>query len=193
MKKKLVLASSSPRRREILENLGLDFIIMKSDIEERIGEDELPHHIVMALALEKALDICENLDDGTIVIAADTIVYKDKVLGKPKSFEDAFEMLRYLQGDTHYVYTGLALVEKGSYKKFVAYEKTKVKIKKLSEDKIKKYIDTGEVWDKAGSYAIQGFGSTIVEWIEGDYFNVVGLPVSKLEDMLFKHFNISIL
>ncbi|MCG8538907.1 MAG: Maf family protein [Clostridia bacterium] len=193
MNKKLVLASSSPRRRTILENLGLNFVIMKSGIEEKISEDQLPQHIVMALALEKALDISEDLEDNTIVIAADTIVYKDRVLGKPKSFEDAFSTLYYLQGDVHYVYTGLAVIEKGTYKKIVTYDRTKVKIKELSESKIKKYIDTGEVWDKAGSYAIQGFGSTIVEWIQGDYFNVVGLPVAKLEDILFEHFRIEIL
>lgn len=193
MNKKLVLASSSPRRRKILENLDLNFIIMKSKAPEKIKADEAPEHIVMALALEKALDISENLTDDSIIIAADTIVYKKKVLGKPKSYEDAFEMLKSLQDDIHYVYTGLAVIENGTYKKFVTYEKTKVQIKRLSESKIKKYIETGEVWDKAGSYAIQGFGSTIVKCIEGDYFSVVGLPVAKLEDILSKHFGVSIL
>lgn len=193
MKKKLVLASSSPRRREILENLNLKFDIIKSDTPEKVRDNELPEHIVMALALEKALDISANLEPGTVVIAADTIVYKDKVLGKPGSYEEAYQSLRHLQDDIHYVYTGLAVMESNSYKKIVTYEKTKVKIKKLSEDRIKKYIDTGEVWDKAGSYGIQGFGSTIVEWIEGDYFSVVGLPVAKLEEILFEYFDISIL
>jgi septum formation protein len=102
-------------------------------------------------------------------------------------------MLLALQGSEHYVYSGLAVVEKNSFKKYVTFEKTKVKIKKLSDSKIKKYIETGEVWDKSGAYAIQGYGSIIVEYIEGDYFNVVGLPVSKLEDLLYKHFNISLL
>ncbi|WP_432408910.1 Maf family protein [Wukongibacter sp. M2B1] len=193
MDKKLVLASSSPRRREILENLNLDFDIIKSDTTEKVKDGELPEHIVMALAVEKSLDISRSLEPGRIVIAADTIVYKEKVLGKPSSYEEAYQTLKALQNDIHYVYTGLAVIESGSYRKIVTYEKTKVKIKKLSEDKIEKYIDTGEVWDKAGSYGIQGFGSTIVEWIEGDYFSVVGLPVAKLEDILFKHFNISIL
>ncbi|WP_432664227.1 Maf family protein [Wukongibacter baidiensis] len=193
MDKKLVLASSSPRRREILENLNLDFDIIKSDTPEKVKEGELPEHIVMALALEKALDVSKNLDSGTVVIAADTIVYKDKVLGKPGSYEEAYETLNALQNDVHYVYTGIAVIESDTHKKIVTYEKTKVKIKKLSDDRIKKYIDTGEVWDKAGSYGIQGFGATIVQWIEGDYFNVVGLPVAKLEEILFKHFDISVL
>lgn len=192
MKRKIILASSSPRRQEILKNLGLNFDIMKSKIEEKIRDEELPQHIVMALALEKAIDVSNMLDDDAIIIAADTIVYKDKVLGKPKSFDDAFSMLTSLQDDTHYVYTGLAIVENNTYKKYVTYEKTMVKIKKLSEEKIKRYIETGEVWDKAGSYAIQGFGSIIVQWIKGDYFNVVGLPVSKLEDILYNQFDLKI-
>ncbi len=193
MSKKMVLASSSPRRREILENLNLDFDIIKSDTPEKVKKGELPQHIVMALALEKALDVSKNLDSGAIVIAADTIVYKEKVLGKPGSYEEAYQTLKTLQDDVHYVYTGLAIIESDTFKKIVTYEKTKVKIKKLSGNRIKKYIDTGEVWDKAGSYGIQGFGSTIVQWIEGDYFNVVGLPVARLEEILFKHFDISVL
>ncbi len=193
MSKRIVLASSSPRRREILENLDLDFVIIKSDIEEITREEESPEQIVMALSLEKAIDISSKIDDDAIIIAADTIVYKEKVLGKPQSYDDAYNMLSSIQDDIHYVYTGLAVIEKGSFKKIVTYEKTKVKIKKLSDEKIKKYIETGEVWDKAGAYAIQGFGSTIVQWIEGDYFSVVGLPVARLEDILLKHFDISIL
>lgn len=192
MNRKIILASSSPRRQEILKNLGLDFDIIKSNIEEKTRAEELPQHIVMALALEKAIDVSERLDDDAIIIAADTIVYKDKVLGKPKSFDDAFSMINSLQDDVHYVYTGLAIIENNTYKKYVTYEKTMVKIKQLSEDKIKRYIETGEVWDKAGSYAIQGFGSAIVQWIKGDYFNVVGLPVSKLVDILCSHFDLNV-
>lgn len=192
MNKKIILASASPRRREILENLGLKFSIIKSELEEKVRTDELPEHIVMALSLEKALDVSDSVDDNTIIIAADTVVYKNNVLGKPKSFSDAFNMLNSLQDDIHYVYTGLAVMEKGTYKKYVTFEKTLVKIKKLSKDRIEKYIETGEVWDKAGAYAIQGLGGTIVEWIKGDYFNVVGLPVSNLDNILLDYFNISI-
>ncbi|MCT4562810.1 MAG: Maf family protein [Maledivibacter sp.] len=193
MKKRIVLASSSPRRQEILKNLGLTFDVVKSDIDEKVREEELPEHIVMALALEKAIDVSNKIDSDAIIIAADTIVYKEKVLGKPRSFDDAYSMLTSLQDDIHHVYSGLAIIERGTYNKYVTYEKTMVKIKNLSDDKIKRYIDTGEVWDKAGAYAIQGLGSTIVEYIEGDYFNVVGLPVSKLEDILHNHFDLNIL
>lgn len=191
--KKIILASSSPRRKEILENVGIKFEIMKADIREVIRDGELPEQIVMSLALEKALDIANRIEDNSIIIAADTIVYKNRVLGKPKNYNDAFEMLNFLQGDIHYVYTGIAVVKANSFDKIVDYERTMVKIKKLSEEQIKKYIDTGEVWDKAGSYAIQGFGSLLIEWIKGDYYNVVGLPISKLEEILCKCFNISIL
>ncbi|SKC64448.1 Maf family protein [Maledivibacter halophilus] len=192
MNKKIILASASPRRREILKNLGLCFRIVKSDLDEKIRSDEKPQHIVMALAFEKALDVAGSVENNTIIIAADTIVYKDTVLGKPKSFNNAFNMLNLLQDDVHYVYTGLAVIEKGTDRKYVTYEKTMVKIKKLSETKIKKYIETGEVWDKAGAYGIQGFGGTIVQWIKGDYFSVVGLPVSKLDNILLNYFNIDI-
>ncbi|MDK2918023.1 MAG: nucleoside triphosphate pyrophosphatase [Candidatus Petromonas sp.] len=191
--KKVILASSSPRRKEILKNLDFEFETFESNLRERVRDDESPQQIVMALALEKALNVCEKIDEDSIIIAADTIVFKDGVLGKPRNYNEAYNMLLALQGSEHYVYSGLAVVEKNSFKKYVTFEKTKVKIKKLSDSKIKKYIETGEVWDKAGAYAIQGYGSIIVEYIEGDYFNVVGLPVSKLEDLLYKHFNISLL
>lgn len=190
--RKIVLASSSPRRKELLENLGLDFKIVKSDLKEIVRKDENPEEIVMALALEKALDVSNKVADNTIVIAADTIVYKDKVLGKPQNYEDAFNMLKTLENDIHYVYTGLAVLEKGTFNKIVTYEKTKVKIRKLSDEKINRYIKTGEAWDKAGSYGIQKYGATLVEWINGDYFNVVGLPISKLDYILSEYFDIRI-
>ncbi len=190
--RKIVLASSSPRRKELLENLRLDFKIVKSDLKEIVRKDENPEEIVMALALEKALDVSNKVADNTIVIAADTIVYKDKVLGKPQNYEDAFNMLKTLENDIHYVYTGLAVLEKGTFNKIVTYEKTKVKIRKLSDEKINRYIKTGEAWDKAGSYGIQKYGATLVEWINGDYFNVVGLPISKLDYILSEYFDIRI-
>lgn len=190
--KKIILASSSPRRKEILEGIGLDFEVMSSSVTEEIRDDELPEQIVMGLAFQKAIDISSKLDENNIIIAADTIVYKDKILGKPNNYEDAFNMLFTLQGSYHYVYTGIAIIETKSYKKFVTYERTKVKFKELSEDRIKRYIETGEVWDKAGAYAIQSLGGLFVEFIIGDYFNVVGLPISKLDDILARHYNISI-
>lgn len=191
--KKIILASSSPRRIEILKSFGLDFEVMSSDIIESFRDDETPEQIVMSLAFQKAIDISTRVENNAIIIAADTIVYKDKVLGKPSDFNEAFSMLLRLQDSIHYVYSGVAILESKSYKKYITYEKTKVKIKKLSEDKIKRYIDSGEVWDKAGAYAIQGLGGTFVEWIDGDYYNVVGLPISKLDDILERHFDKSII
>lgn len=189
----IVLASGSPRRKEMLERLNVDFEVVKSDLEEITRAEECPQQITMALAFEKAMDVSDRVHDMDIVIAADTIVYKDRVMGKPENYEDAFNTLKSLSGDIHYVYTGIAVVQKGTNKKFVTYEKTKVCIKELSDLRVKSYIDTGEVWDKAGSYGIQGYGALLIDWIEGDYFNIVGLPISKLDDILRKHFNISFL
>lgn len=189
----IILASGSPRRKEMLENLGIQFVVNKSDLEEKTRTDESPQQITMSLAFEKAIDVSDRVQDMDIVIAADTIVFKDKVMGKPKDYQEAFDTLKDLSGDIHYVYTGIAVVQKGTNKKFVTYEKTKVCIKELSDQRIESYINTGEVWDKAGSYGIQGYGALLIDWIEGDYFNVVGLPISKLDEMLNAHFNISIL
>jgi septum formation protein len=191
--KKIILASSSPRRKDLLSKFELDFEIMSSNIIEKVRDDEAPEQIVMALAFEKAIDICKKIDKNAIIIAADTIVYKDKVLGKPKNYTEAFNMLMTLQNSVHYVYSGLAILENNSNLKILTYEKTMVKIKKLSKDKINRYIESGEVWDKAGAYGIQGQGGAFIEWIKGDYYNVVGLPICKLDDILDRHFNISML
>ena len=189
----IILASGSPRRKEILENLGIDFEIVKSNMEEQVRDGEIPSQIVMSLAFEKAIDVSDKVNEDDIVIAADTIVFKDMVLGKPKNYVDAKKMLSSLSNDIHYVYTGISVVQKSTDKKFVTYEMTKVCIKELSDQRIEKYIASGEVWDKAGAYAIQGYGALLIDWIQGDYFNVVGLPVSKLDEILNNHFNISFL
>ncbi len=190
---KIILASASPRRKKLLEIFNIPFEIRKACIKEVINHQENPVQIAMALAFEKAFAVSKNCDKEDIVIAADTIVVKDQILGKPKNFDDAFQMLQRLQNDVHYVITGIAVVQAHTYNKIVDFQQTKVKIKQLTEDFIKRYIDTEEIWDKAGSYAIQGKGSVIVEWIEGDYFNVVGLPIGKLQDILNKYFNINLL
>lgn len=189
----IILASTSPRRKELLEKFEIPFEIRASNIEEKIYPGETPEQIAMALAFEKAIDVYKNSSENDIIIAADTIVVKDKILGKPKNFEDAYQMLKILQDNIHYVITGIAVVQAHTYKKIINFEKTRVKIKKLSDNLIKKYIETKEVWDKAGSYAIQGKGSAIVEWIQGDYFNVVGLPISMLQNILSKHFQIELI
>ncbi|AGB18726.1 Maf family protein [Thermoanaerobacterium thermosaccharolyticum] len=190
---KIVLASNSPRRREILSNIGLDFDVIPSNIAEETKEEE-PENIVMDLSRKKALCVAEKLDDDSIVIGADTVVVIDgEILGKPKDKGEAFSMLRKLSGRWHKVYTGVSVVSLRNRKFINDYESTDVYIKNLSNDMILDYIEKGECLDKAGSYAIQGYGSLIVERINGDYFNVVGLPISKLYDIFLNEFNINLL
>ena len=187
----LILASSSPRRREMLQNLNLDFKIISSDIDENIDKSN-PKIFAMSLAFQKAFDVASK-NSCDIVIAADTIVVKDnEILGKPNDREDAFEMLKKLSGQYHEVITGICILNIKENKKIVDYEITRVKMKNFSESKITRYINTNEPMDKAGSYGIQGFGCLLVDKIEGDFFNVVGLPLGKLDHILSTHFKIEI-
>ncbi|AOT72750.1 septum formation protein Maf [Geosporobacter ferrireducens] len=190
---KLILASASPRRKEILENFQVPFDIIPANVEESIHEGEEAKQIAMALAFEKALNVLQYCEADDIVIAADTVVYKNEIFGKPLNYEDAYRMLNLLQNDIHVVISGIAVMQKSTDIKIVDFESTKVKLKKLEHERIQKYIESGEVWDKAGSYAIQGKGSLLVDWIKGDYFNVVGLPISKLDDILRKYFKIELM
>lgn len=187
--KKIILASGSPRRREILELAGASFEVKTSDIEEVVREGEDPETVVAALAFEKGVDVAKNYSNHEIVVSADTIVYKDSILGKPKDEQDAFQMLQSLKNDQHSVYTGICVIEAGTHKKIIKVVETKVFTKNYSDEKIKRYIASGEPFGKAGAYAIQGLGAMLVDYIEGDYLNVVGLPVSALEDILEEHFD----
>ncbi len=191
--KKIVLASSSPRRKKILSKYNIDFETMTSHIDEEISSDDDPIQVVMSLAFQKAEDIANRLDFDAIVIAADTIVYMEKVLGKPKDKIDAYRTLESLSGKEHLVITGIAIIDINLGKKVIDYEITKVKFRELQPEKINKYIDTGEFIDKAGAYGIQGYGEILVEWIEGSYSNVVGLPIVKLDKLLERHFKTKIL
>ncbi|GFR34895.1 Maf family protein [Thermobrachium celere] len=187
---KIVLASSSPRRIELLRNLNLQFDVVPSNFEENINLSN-PVELVKNFAYNKALDVESRVQKDSLIIAADTIVYKDgEVLGKPKDEIDAYRMLKLLSGQKHEVYTGLSLIYNG--KVINDYECTYVYFKNLSDEEIKYYINTNEPFDKAGAYAIQGYGSIFVEKIEGCYFNVVGLPISKLYDNI-KRMGINIL
>lgn len=182
--RQLILASSSPRRKQLLEGLGLRFVIHPSDEEESIPAADAPSDIVQALSLAKASRVASQFDSG-LVIGADTIVVcDDEVLGKPANEQAAFSMLSKLQGRSHYVYTGVAIADAGTGATMVAHNRTEVFMKAMSESRIRQYIATGEPEDKAGAYGIQGFGATIVERIDGDYFTVVGLPLGLLSDML---------
>lgn len=189
----IILASSSPRRRDFFEKYNMDFKVLKSDIKENI-DNKNPEVTVMSLAFQKAINILEKAKKNNIIIAADTIVYFDgNMLGKPNNKEDARKMLKILSGNSHYVYTGISIIKVGSNKKIVDYSMSKVKFRKLDEQMIESYLNDDEYKDKAGSYAIQGKGEIFVENIHGSYPNVVGLPIVKLDMLLKKHFKISLI
>lgn len=186
---KLILASGSPRRKEILAVFGKPFEVVTSDIEEPVNEADPPEVTVMALALEKAMDVAAKMPLGTLVVGADTLVYCDGYLGKPVDEADAERMLNRLQARSHQVYTGFAVVRAGTDQKVVDAVCTTVRMKPLDERMIRHYIRSGEPMDKAGAYAIQGRGALLIEGIQGDYFNVVGLPINRVGEVLEKHFD----
>ena len=184
---RIVLASKSPRRIELLRSLGLDIEICPADVDENIDEvTEKPQEAVTLLASRKAQAIAQKLcDPAALIIAADTLVYKDKtLLGKPRDEDEAFSMLRTLSGDRHSVYTGICVAHDGKIAKKAV--ETAVFFRNLSDDEIENYVKSGEPMDKAGAYGIQGRACLFVKGIEGDYFNVVGLPLSPLYDILKK-------
>lgn len=188
----IVLASSSPRRQELLKNLGLPFTVQVSDIDETVSSDLNPEEIVQTLSFQKAEVITKKLSFG-LVIGSDTIVVLDgQVLGKPTDEQDAYRMLRALSGRKHQVFTGVAIIDAASGKAEVSYSSTYVTMEAMTDETIYSYIASGEPMDKAGSYAIQGLGATLVQKIEGDYFTVVGLPLHLLAHMLTK-FGVSLL
>ena len=189
-KRKIILASASPRRREIMTQAGYEFEVMVSHKEEFYTSTR-PDEIVKELALLKANDIAEQVEHkNVVVIGADTVVaYAGKILGKPKSKEEAFEMIRSFQGDKHQVYTGIAIIEfdeNGNKRVTNEAVKTDVYVNVMSAEEIWAYIERDNVLDKAGSYGIQSGFACHIEKIEGDYFNVVGLPISKIYEVLKK-------
>lgn len=188
----IILASASPRRKEILENANVKFSIVSSSIEETTLAGESPCQMVMRLAFEKGIDVASR-KRSDLVISADTIVVlSNTVLGKPEDEEDAKKMISLLSGKTHQVITGISLIHLDSNKKIIDYVISNVKFKDLSEEDINDYIKTKESLDKAGAYGIQGYGALLVEEIHGDYFNIVGLPISKVSDLLKEHFSINL-
>ncbi len=176
--KRLILASSSPRRKELLSYAQIPFEIVVSHVEEHFNENNDPNEIVQALALKKAEAVADILDQDVVVLGADTIVTIDnQILGKPKDETEARMMLKQLSGREHIVYTGVAIVSADESTTF--YEKTKVEFWELSDEEIDSYIKSGEPFDKAGAYGIQQLGSILVKRIDGDYFSVVGLPIAR--------------
>ncbi len=185
----LVLASASPRRRELLQNAGIPFTVEAANVAETPLAGETPRDCAERLAREKALAVF-RLRPRDFVLGADTVVVADgQMLGKPRDAEDAARMLRTISGRTHEVITGICLVGSGTENEVeeVRSETTRVTVGELSEDDIRSYIASGEPMDKAGAYAIQGWASRWISRIEGDYFNVVGLPVCLLYEMLRRH------
>ncbi|MFT5090936.1 MAG: septum formation protein [Candidatus Latescibacterota bacterium] len=182
---RLVLASASPRRAELMRQIALPFEVLPSSYEEPSPEGWAPEHFVVDLALNKARSVQRVLHergeaDNAIVIGADTVVCReDAILGKPSSTADAVQMLRGLSGHRHQVYTGLALVAVNG-RECSGYEMTEVKMGELSEADIAAYVASGEPLDKAGSYGIQGSAGRFIESVEGCYYNVVGLPLARL-------------
>jgi len=189
----LILASSSPRRKEILERYNLFPLIVKSNISEKINIGEYPIQIAMSLAFQKAMDVSRKYENK-IVIGADTIVVlNNEILGKPKDKNDAINMLSMLNNKTHHVITGISVIKGDEGVKLIDYEITKVKFRKNSTERILRYVETKEPLDKAGAYGIQGLGGILVENIDGCYSNVVGLPLTKIDQILVKYFDINIL
>lgn len=198
MKRRMVLASKSPRRRELLEMLGAQFKVITSDCDENIT-GLAPRDLVRELALRKAEAVYERLNDpDAVVIGSDTIVTPDgvKALGKPRDRGDAVRTLTELSGKWHSVCTGIAVIGRAAdntSKKIAETVETKVKFLDLTKEECERYADTGEPLDKAGSYGIQGRGGALVEKIDGDYYSVVGLPVSRLRVILRDEFGINLL
>ena len=190
--KTIILASASPRRKELLEKIGLKFEAEPSDYEEYLPSEGEPHELAKKLSLEKAERVARR-HKKAIVIAADTfLVFRGKLLGKPRNEAEAKEMLKALNGMSHSVITGFSIVDKDNKKILTKSVETKIYLRKLTAKEIDAYVKSKEPLDKAGAYAIQGLGSVIVEKIEGDYFNVIGLPLSALAESL-KEFGVRIL
>ena len=186
---KIILASKSPRRCELLQNIGLEFEIIPDDSPEIFRENLSPEELCMAIAKDKGDNVYrDNNLNEELVISADTIVVIDgTVLGKPKDRDDAVRMLNLLSGREHSVFTAL-YIRQGERTSLTSTE-TKVRFKKLTEEEILWYVSTGECDDKAGAYGIQNLGSLLIEGINGDYFNVVGLPICTLGNILKSKFN----
>jgi septum formation protein len=193
---KIILASASPRRREILEKHGIDPVVMPTDADEFLPEDVDMTDAVKTLAERKACACYVDIKNdpslsakyqGYVIIGSDTIVYKDEIMGKPVDEADAFRMLDSIRGTSHYVVTGVCLIDVDSGDSAVISDVTTVWCKNYSDEDIYDYISREEPYDKAGSYAIQGYFGRYIDHIDGDYENVVGLPYHRIKDSLDKY------
>ena len=193
----IILASASPRRRELLQNMGLDFSVVVSDADESLVDSSVvPGIYVQQLALLKAAESAKKIikNKNAVVISADTIVVDDGlILGKPADEADARVMLKKLSAKTHKVYTGFCVMRLSDAKTVCKSVETEVTFRELSDEKINRYIESGEPMDKAGAYGIQGLGAMLIDRINGDYFNVVGLPVGELANVLETEFDFKLI
>jgi len=185
----IILASKSPRRKEMLEHLGLKPKVIVSNADENVSEKLSPERFVEEVSLRKAEAVKHLCGESDLIIASDTVVYCDgKILGKPHSEKEALDMLMLLSGKTHKVTSGLAVIYNG--KTVLSHETTEVTFRKISESEAAAYVKTGEPYDKAGGYGIQDRASVFTEKISGDYLNVVGLPVYRLFSILKSEYGI---
>jgi len=190
--KTIILASASPRRKELLEKIGLRFKVEPSNYEENMHSALEPHELAQKISLKKAEAVASK-HKNAVVIAADTfIVFGGQILGKPHTEKEAREMLEAISGESHSVITGFSIIDTVTNKRLSKSVETKIHIRILTSAEIDAYVKSKEPLDKAGAYAIQGLGAVFVEKIEGDYFNVIGLPLSALTEAL-KEFGINIL
>jgi septum formation protein len=181
--RRLILASNSPRRRQILSEIGLTFEVISPNIEEHLNSTPPARHVVK-YSLEKVKNVSQQVSRG-IILGADTIVVlESEMLGKPKSKEEAFQMLSKLSGQTHTVYSGVAVLDVEKSLSLTGYQTTEVVFNQLNDAEIERYLSTGEYVDKAGAYGIQGMGSLLVKEIKGDLDNVIGLPLATVGKLL---------
>jgi septum formation protein len=182
---RLLLASKSPRRIEMLQKYTTDLMTEAPSVDESVNGRFKPEELVMAIALKKAVSIIKNGHyQDTIILAADTVVYCDRIIGKPRDREEAYDILKVLSGKTHKVFTGFALMHSNNNKSVIDFEETDVIFEDLTDKMIESYLNTNEYADKAGAYGIQGYGELLVNSINGSYPNVMGLPISKINKYL---------
>ena len=189
---KFILASKSPRRKELLGNLGFKFEIMESSADESVISKDIPPEIyVQELAMIKSTSVAACAEKNSLVIGADTVVVADgKIIGKPKNFDEAFSMLSSFSNSSHKVYSGISVTDSSSGRTVADWCETEVFFNEMTPCEIENYINTYKPYDKAGAYGIQEYASVFIEKINGDFFNVVGLPLSKLYGLLKKEFDV---
>ena len=188
--KKIVLASTSPRRKEILERY-CKIELSPPEVDEKIHLDMAPWQEAMSISFAKAENVYHRyLNKQVIIISADTIVFLDKVIGKPKCRDDAYEIIKTLSGKKHKVYTAFTIIDAKTEKKYIDYDCTEVEFFEVTNNEIEKFLDREKFSDKAGAYAIQEHGSLLVKGINGSYENVIGLPVAKINRILKSEFGV---